>query len=129
MILLNRLAVATALALLLSGCVTAERPSEEGARDALGYKIVTSLTTEVGARLAGTPKEAEARAWAMNKLRSLGFQNVREETFTFAGWERGGEHVHVVTPSNMMLVASALGRICRNTPRRPSGTGRSCRKP
>jgi carboxypeptidase Q len=102
-------AVALAAAIVIGGCATVQAPSEEVARDALGYKIVTSLTTEVGARLAGTPKEAEARAWAMNKLRSLGFQNVREEKFSFAGWERGGEHVHVVMPSNMMLVASALG--------------------
>ena len=101
--------VALAAVVLLGGCATMQAPSEEVSRRALGYQVVTSLTTEVGARLAGTPKEAEARVWAMNKLRSLGFQNVREETFTFAGWERGGEHVHVVTPSNMMLVASALG--------------------
>jgi hypothetical protein len=102
-------AVVLAAVVFLGGCATVQAPSEEASRQALGYQVVTSLTTEVGARLAGTPKEAEARAWAMNKMRGLGFQNVREETFIFAGWERGGEHVHVVMPSNMMLVASALG--------------------
>ena len=84
-------AVALATAIIIGGCATVHAPPEEVAREALGYQIVSSLTTEVGARLAGTPKEAEARAWAMNKLRSLGFQNVRQETFTFAGWQRGGE--------------------------------------
>lgn len=102
-------ASAVVFVLVLGGCATTHKPSDEVSRQALGYQVVTSLTTEVGARLAGTEKEAEARRWAMSKLTSLGFSNVREETFTFAGWRRGAEHVHVVSPSHMMLVASALG--------------------
>lgn len=109
MIKTDRFAAAVALTVLLSGCVTARMPSHDHARAALGYQVVTSLTTDVGARLAGTEKEAEARRWAVARLKSLGFSNVREETFTFAGWRRNAEHVHLVSPTHMMLVASALG--------------------
>ena len=39
--------------------------------------IVTSLTTEVGPRLAGSEAEARARVWALNTLTEKGFANVR----------------------------------------------------
>lgn len=95
--------------LLLSACVSPERPSEPQARERMAYELVSSLTTEVGARLAGTEKEAEARAWAMERLKGLGFQNVREERFTFEGWQRQHESVVLVAPSQQPLVASTLG--------------------
>ncbi|MFN9162182.1 MAG: M20/M25/M40 family metallo-hydrolase [Alphaproteobacteria bacterium] len=95
--------------LLLSACVTPEPPATTQPRDGLAYEIVSSLTTEVGARLAGTEKEAEARAWAVARLKALGFQNVREEAFTFPGWQRHHEAVTLVLPSPQRLVASALG--------------------
>ena len=43
--------------------------------------IVTSLTTEVGPRLAGSEAEARARVWAVNTLTEKGFANVRNEPF------------------------------------------------
>lgn len=109
MISWNRFAFAATLTVLLSGCVTAERHSEADERDALGYTIVSSLTTEVGARLAGSPKEAEARRWAVAKLKALGFSNVHEETFPFHAWERGTGSVEVVAPVRLPLVMAALG--------------------
>ena len=53
--------------------------------------IVTSLTTEVGPRLAGSEAEARARAWALNTLTQRGFANVRNERFEMeAGSGTGG---------------------------------------
>lgn len=95
--------------LFLSACVTSAPPVAEPPRDGLAYEIVSSLTTEVGARLAGTEKEAEARAWAVARMKALGFQNVREEAFTFPGWQRQYEAVSLVLPSSQRLVATALG--------------------
>ena len=43
--------------------------------------IVTSLTTEVGPRLAGSEAEARARMWALDILNEKGFSNVRNEPF------------------------------------------------
>jgi hypothetical protein len=53
--------------------------------------IVTSLTTEVGPRLAGSEAEARARVWAVNTLTEKGFANVRNEPFEMDGWERHEE--------------------------------------
>jgi Zn-dependent M28 family amino/carboxypeptidase len=96
-------------AALVSACATVAEPPAPAARDGLAYRLVSSLTTDVGARLAGTEKEAEARAWAIKEMQALGFKNVREENFTFEGWRRHHEAVEVVHPAVQRLVASALG--------------------
>src|SRR3546814_8327318 len=50
-------------------------------KDDVAWDIVEGLTTEIGPRLAGTEAEARARASAAAKLKALGFQNVRIETY------------------------------------------------
>ena len=49
------------------------------------YKLVESLTTEVGPRLAGSEAEARARDWAVKILSDFGFENVRVEPFMIEG--------------------------------------------
>ena len=49
--------------------------------DTLAYEIVEGLTTEIGARPAGTETEARARTWKVTRLNGLGFKNVRIEPF------------------------------------------------
>lgn len=73
------------------------------------YEITASLTTEVGPRLAGTPADARAVAWAEAKLKSLGFDDVRKEAVTFPKWRRGAESVTVVSPFPQPLHVTALG--------------------
>lgn len=104
-------AALVAVSLLAAGCVSVEATSRRPvpAGDGLAFSLVSSLTTEVGARLAGTPKEAEARRWAMAQMRRLGFQNIREEAFTFDGWQRHHESATLVSPSAQTLVIAALG--------------------
>jgi carboxypeptidase Q len=79
------------------------------ARDTYAYDIVEGLTTEVGPRLAGTEAEARARAWAVRKLRQLGFQNVRVEEFDMPVWVRGEEKGSIVAPFPQPLALTALG--------------------
>lgn len=73
------------------------------------YEILTSLTTEVGPRLAGSAAEARARAWAVEKMRSLGLANVRIEPFDVPVWERGVERAEILSPFPQPLVITALG--------------------
>ena len=73
------------------------------------YAIVESLTTEVGPRLAGSESEARAREWGKIKLQSLGFDNVRIETFEMEYWERGEEQASLVYPFPQPLAITALG--------------------
>lgn len=70
---------------------------------------VRRLTDEVGPRLAGTPGDRAAVAWAAALFRELGFSNVRAEEVPVAAWERGVETARVVSPFPQMLVVTALG--------------------
>lgn len=77
--------------------------------DTLAYEITEGLTTEVGPRMAGTEAEARARTWAVAKLRSLGFANVRIETFDMPVWVRGEERAEIMSPFPQKLAVTALG--------------------
>ena len=78
-------------------------------KDDLAYDITEGLTTEVGQRLAGTEAEARGRAWAVAKLRALGFRNVRVEPFPLPVWVRGEERAEIVSPFPQKLSLTALG--------------------
>ncbi len=73
------------------------------------YAIVESLTTEVGPRPAGSAAEESARRWAVNKLQSLGFDDVRIEPFTITAWTRGEEEAAILSPYPQPLALTTLG--------------------
>ena len=75
----------------------------------LGYEILESLTTEVGARMAGTPQDTEGVNWAMAKFEELGFDKVWKEPVTFNTWVRGVETAEIVSPYPQVLHITALG--------------------
>ena len=78
-------------------------------KDDVAYDIIEGLTTEVGPRLAGTDAEARARTWAVAKLKSLGFKNVRAEPYQMPVWVRGAEAAEIVSPFPQKLYLTALG--------------------
>ncbi len=78
-------------------------------QDEHAWDVLEGLTTEVGPRLAGTEAEARARDWSVRKLRSLGFANVRIETFTMPVWVRGEEKAWITAPFPQPLAVTALG--------------------
>jgi carboxypeptidase Q len=82
---------------------------ERGTSGTSAYDHVSSLTTEVGPRLAGSAGDAAAVRWAMNKLGSLGFSNVRSQDVLVPRWVRGTAEVSVSAPVAQPLVAVALG--------------------
>ncbi|KGE04694.1 M20/M25/M40 family metallo-hydrolase [Pseudohaliea rubra] len=77
--------------------------------DALALELVTSLSTEIGPRLAGTAQEARARDWAVDQLKKLGFSNVRVEPFAVPLWVRGDERAEILEPFPQPLAVTALG--------------------
>lgn len=87
----------------------AKQLRDEAVVGSRAWNIVESLTTEVGPRLAGSEAEARARAWAVEKLASYGFENVRVETFAMEGWERGTEVAEIVAPFPQKLSITSLG--------------------
>lgn len=107
-------ALALSLALSVPAAAQADFDQVAWLRDAAladdyAWEITEGLTTEVGPRLAGTEAEARARTWAVAKLKSLGFANVRVETFGMPVWVRGAEQAWVTAPFPQPLVVAALG--------------------
>ena len=88
---------------------TAEQMRDKALLDDTGYRIVESLTTEVGARLAGSPADLRAREWAVAKFKALGFDKVYTEPVTFPLWERRSEHGAILAPFPQPLTLTALG--------------------
>ncbi len=77
--------------------------------DKVAWEITEGLTTEVGARQAGTEAEARGRAWALDWLRKARFANVREEAFDMPTWVRGEEKAWVISPFPQKFAIAALG--------------------
>ncbi len=75
----------------------------------LAYDIVASLTTEVGARPAGSPNDAKAVEWARAKLTALGFERVWTEPVKVDAWTRISGHAEVISPYPQHLSITALG--------------------
>lgn len=88
---------------------TAELLREAGMKSGLAWEIVEGLTTEVGARLAGTEADHRAVEWAKRKLESLAFDRVWLERIDFPVWTRHREAARIVAPYPQDLHVTALG--------------------
>ena len=88
---------------------TAEQLRDQALHDGTAMAVVTSLTTEVGPRLAGSAADLRARQWALAKFKALGFDKVYSEPVTFPLWQRRGESGAIVAPFPQPLVLTALG--------------------
>lgn len=87
----------------------AEQLRDEALVDNQAYPLLTSLTTEVGHRLPGSPNDARGQDWAEAAFKRLGFDKVYREPVTFPRWYRNAESVAVIAPWPQRLVATALG--------------------
>jgi carboxypeptidase Q len=88
---------------------TAAKLRDAALTDNVSYTLLESLTTEVGARLAGSEADARAVAWAEAKFKALGFDKVWKEPVTFQTWKRGVEHAEIISPYPHALAVTALG--------------------
>ena len=87
----------------------AARLRDRALGDDTGWKIVESLTTEVGPRLAGSEADARAVQWAVAKFKQLGFDKVWTEPVTFPKWVRRSETGEISGAHAQKLVLTALG--------------------
>ena len=88
---------------------TAEQLRDKAMHDDTGYRIVESLTTEIGPRLAGSDADQRARDWAVAKFKALGYDKVYTEEVKYPLWVRRSEHGAIVAPFPQSLVLTALG--------------------
>ena len=108
----RQLAAGACVLAFVTGCVGVapdEGPQVAQGQPSLAYRITQSLTTEVGPRLAGTPREAAARDWAVRWLKDLKFSRVGVEPFTIKGWVREREEASIVSHGGQALAVTALG--------------------
>jgi hypothetical protein len=73
------------------------------------YETTRELLEAAGPRLAGSPGDARAVAWAEAALRARGFSNVHTEPVTAKHWERGAEEGDLLSPIPLRLSLCALG--------------------
>jgi hypothetical protein len=92
-----------------SAVKTAEQLRDRAMADDTGYRIVSSLTTEIGPRMAGSAADARARNWAIARFKALGYDKVYTEAVSYPLWVRRGEHGAIVAPFPQPLVLTALG--------------------
>ncbi len=87
-------------ALLLSTAAHAAPDAVDLAQsgDDPAWAITEGLTTEIGPRPAGSDREAAARRWAVERLKAMGFANVREEAYQMPVWQRGEEEAWLTAP-------------------------------
>ncbi|MEZ5757850.1 MAG: M20/M25/M40 family metallo-hydrolase [Emcibacteraceae bacterium] len=72
--------------------------------------VITSLTTEVGHRLAGTANDKKGREWAVAKMKEMGFDRVWTEPVPFPVWHRGNTAIlRMTAPFEQNLAMTALG--------------------
>lgn len=88
---------------------TAEQLRDRALADGTAYAVLTSLTTEVGPRLAGSEADQRARDWAVAKFKALGFDKVYTEPVTYPKWVRRHESGAIVAPFPQPFVLTALG--------------------
>ena len=90
---------------------------EKALNSTLTEEIITSLTTEVGHRLAGSANDAKGREWAINKMTAMGYDKVWTEPVTIPLWHRGTASARITAPFAHNMAITALG----NSVRTPEG--------
>jgi carboxypeptidase Q len=83
------------------------------------FELAHGLATEVGPRLAGSSGDARAVAWALSRMRTLGFSNVHAEPVVVPVWQRGVESLQVLGANPKPIRVTQLGW----TPATPKGAG------
>ena len=92
-----------------AGRATAVALRDGALRGTRAYDVVSSLTTEIGPRPAGSDAFQRAVAWGVRTLKDLGFQNVRAEKVTVPHWEIGEGEGRITAPWPQPMVLAALG--------------------
>lgn len=82
---------------------------DKALKGSIAYELVESLTTEVGARPAGSAAAHRASDWAAARFKALGYDKVTVETFLVPNWQRGSETAEVTSPYAQKLFITALG--------------------
>jgi len=74
------------------------------------YEYVAELSDDIGGRVTGSPEAAKAIAWGLQKMKAIGLENVRTESFPlFRGWRRISAQAEIVSPLERKVEIDSLG--------------------
>lgn len=82
----------------------------EAMMESHAYQYLTELSDDIGSRVTGSPQSQLAIAWATDKMRAIGLENVHTEKFSiWRGWTRGIAKAELLTPIRRPLHIDAMG--------------------
>lgn len=82
---------------------------DEALASDLSWRLLESLTTEVGHRFTGSATDPAAVAWALRTMEGLGLESVHSEPVTVPHWVRGEAEGEILAPWPQPLHLIALG--------------------
>lgn len=88
---------------------TVTKLREQALASDLAWQLVSSLSTEVGPRSAGSDGDRRAVAWALAAMQRLGLDNVHSEPVVVPHWVRGEETGEILSPFPQEVLLTALG--------------------
>ena len=80
-----------------------------------GYRLLETVTTSFGGRMAGTSGNTRSMDYLEKQLNSLGI-TTRRDTYTIPGWRRLNDRVTLLGQPASQLRAVALGYVDRHNP-------------
>ncbi len=117
------LATAVCAALIATG-LSATHAADDRTREAIvgdallnngGYRLLETITTRFGARMAGSDGNTRSMDFLEEQLHALGI-TTRRDTYTIPGWSRLNDQVTLLGSPERPLRAAALGYVGRHDP-------------
>ncbi|MGH9351205.1 MAG: hypothetical protein ACRD2G_03445, partial [Terriglobia bacterium] len=74
------------------------------------YSELEYLSDYIGPRLTGTPGAKQAVRWGVERMKAIGLENVRTESYpVFLGWTRGPASAEILSPAHHALTVASMG--------------------
>ncbi len=120
----NYLLKTTVCVALITAGLPGTHAADDRAREAIvgdallnnnGYRLLETITTRFGARMAGTDGNTRSMDFLEEQLISLGIAT-RRDTYTIPGWRRLSDQVTLLGSPERPLRAAALGYVGQHKP-------------
>jgi carboxypeptidase Q len=74
------------------------------------FDYLAELSDYIGARVTGSPEQAQAVAWGVATMKEIGLQNVHAESYQiWRGWTRISATAELISPIHRSLYVDAMG--------------------
>jgi carboxypeptidase Q len=88
-----------------------------GTMDTHTYQFLEELSDDVGARVTGSPEAARAIEWGVEKMKTIGLENVHTESWQLSrGWTRVSADAEIISPIHRRVMIDAMGWVGSTQP-------------